>query len=396
MNYNPANLLAAFHLTDLFDVIIIAAFIYFVIIFIRQTRSYFILSTVILLAGIDYLATKFNLSLTRQFFTWLLTFFLVIFVVIFQREIRRFFEWFTLTGRRLSKSRQLSLSAEVAEDLATALRYMAAHKIGGIVVLPGDQPLDQLVDSGFALDGVVSTPLLLSIFDPTSPGHDGAVLIDNNRLKRFGLHLPLAEDFKKYPNRGTRHRAALGITEKTDAIALIVSEERGEVSLADGKSLRSLDLDQELESVIHEHMKENILEGTPTFLDYFVVRNFWAKVASLLVAFGLWFFIVFQAGVASQVYSVPIEFKFLPPNYTLEQVEPNQVKVTLTGSNQDLSSVSAANIKVTVDLSAAPVGYGQKAIGPLNVSYPPFLTLTDVSPKTVSFKITQTKTNPSP
>jgi diadenylate cyclase len=96
------------------------------------------------------------------------------------------------------------------------------------------------VQGGIALDGQVSTPLLLSIFDPSSLGHDGVVIVEADRVRKFGVHLPLAERFEHYGHMGTRHRAALGLAERSNALVVAVSEEHGTISVASGGELRAL------------------------------------------------------------------------------------------------------------------------------------------------------------
>ena len=106
-----------------------------------------------------------------------------------------------------------------------------------MIVLQGNDPLERHINGGTNLDGIVSEPLLESLFDPHSIGHDGAVIIDGNRVTKFGCHLPLSMNTSKYENIGLRHTAALGLAERSDAICIVVSEERGTISLAyHGKS----------------------------------------------------------------------------------------------------------------------------------------------------------------
>ena len=107
---------------------------------------------------------------------------------------------------------------------------MAKKRIGALIVLQGNDPLERHINGGTSLDGLVSEPLLESLFDPHSIGHDGAVIINGNRIAKFGCHLPLSINTSKYGNIGLRHTAALGLAERSDAICVVVSEEKGTIS----------------------------------------------------------------------------------------------------------------------------------------------------------------------
>ncbi|MES3005996.1 MAG: DNA integrity scanning protein DisA nucleotide-binding domain protein [Patescibacteria group bacterium] len=276
-----------------FDIVIAAFFIYVLLVFIKQTQSYFIFNTIAVLLVVSYFAQLFNLSLTIRLFQPILTFFLVIFVIVFQREIRRFFRWFTLSRQTLSRT-AANLSSEISGIIVHAVQDMAKLKMGALIVLSGDYPLDDTIEGGFALDGKISSPLILSIFDHTTPGHDGAMIIEGKRIKRFGVHLPLAEDFKGFATMGTRHRAAIGISERTDSLAVVVSEERGTISVSEGGKIRLLQNAGELDDVIKKFLKENGEDDmdTPNIWKYMLLHNFYLKVIAIGAAIILWFALV--------------------------------------------------------------------------------------------------------
>ncbi|MBI2482378.1 MAG: DNA integrity scanning protein DisA nucleotide-binding domain protein [Candidatus Vogelbacteria bacterium] len=279
----------------IFDILIVTSIIYLALIFIRQTRSYFMLTALVSLVLINLVAKTLDLGLTEKIFQPLVTFFLIIFVVVFQREIRRFLEWFTVKGRNLARERTRLLSRNAANMIVEAVMVLASGKRGAIIVFPRDYPLDSLLEGGFALDGRISSALLLSIFDPSSPGHDGAVIIDDNRIKRFGVHLPLAEHFADFARVGTRHRAAAGVTEKSDALALVVSEERGTISKSESGVLTSLDNREAVELVVHQFFADELADTQTTSpWQYLVVNNLSIKLISLAIAILLWFSLIYR------------------------------------------------------------------------------------------------------
>lgn len=287
----------SFSWVDVLDIAIASFFIYVILIFIKQTRSYFILNTLGGLLLVSYVAQVFGLGLTQKLFQPILTFFLVIFVIVFQREIRRFFRWFALSRQTMRKT-AASLTSEISGVIVHAVQDMARLKMGSLIVLSGDYPLDDIIEGGFGLDGKISSPLILSIFDHMTPGHDGAMIIEGKRIKRFGVHLPLAEDFKGFATMGTRHRAAIGISERTDALAIVVSEERGSISVAEDGKIRVLQNAGELDDVIKRFLKENAKDGNghSGIWKYMLVNNFYSKIIAVAIAIVLWLVIVVQTG----------------------------------------------------------------------------------------------------
>ena len=146
-----SNSLLSISPKDIFDILIVSICIYLVLIFIKQTKSKFIFIIVAGLFGLNFLAKEFDLGLTRNIFEPLLTFFIAIFIVVFQPEIRKFFKWIS-AGRRTSFAKALSLPEENAQTIVRASFDMAKQRIGAIIVLPGQYPLDDLIEGGFPLD----------------------------------------------------------------------------------------------------------------------------------------------------------------------------------------------------------------------------------------------------
>jgi len=372
---------------DLFDIAIVAICIYLVLIFIRQTRSNFIFSAIVILFGINFISQEFDLALTRTIFAPLLTFFIAIFVVVFQPEIRKFFKWFS-SGRKTTFAKALSLPEENAQTIVNSVFDMAKKRIGAIIVLPGQYPLDDLIEGGFPLDGQISKPLILSIFDPTSPGHDGAILIEGSRVKMFGLHLPLAREFDEYSRVGTRHRATAGITENTDALAIVVSEERGEVSVSQGGKLKKVATPEELANIIQGFTKvgSNASEIDKGLAHYFLVKNSYSKIFAIALAVIFWFFVVYTAGVVKSTYSVPVEFKYLKSDMAITADSLSTIKITVTGSNKDVASLKPEDIHAIVDAKDFKIGTNEVTLKETDIKMPSYIQLDSFTPKNLNIK----------
>jgi uncharacterized protein (TIGR00159 family) len=379
-----------FGFKDIIDVFIVAFCVYLVVIFIKQTRSFFVFGSIILLLVVDFFARTFNLGLTRQLFQPLLTFFVAIFVLVFQPEIRKFFKWFA-SGRKMKFSKVLVPDDNVQTIVRSAFE-MGKKRIGAIIVLPGEYPLDDLIEGGFPLEGKISFPLILSIFDPTSPGHDGAVLVEGSVIKSFGLHLPLAKEFSEFARVGTRHRAASGITEHTDALAIVVSEERGEVSVSLGGKLIKMDSPDDLANTLHKFFKEaEKAEIQGGFWHYFAMKNAGSKIISVGIALCLWFVFIYQAGVVNQEYEIPIAFRYVPSNLVVAGSVPSSVKIVVTGNNTDIESFDTKDLSVLVDVKDAKAGKVNINISENNIKLPPYLDLTSISPETIKVSFEEGK-----
>ncbi len=234
--------------TSLLDVLLVTALFYLILILFRGTRAESLLRGLTLLAAALWLVGLF-LPLTA--FNWLMrlvlpTLFFAL-PVIFQPEIRRGLERLGRAGYwlpwRLRNDRDDV--AQVFAELSRAATLLAERRRGALVVLERETGLQDYVDTGVPLHADVSAALLLTLFYPDTPLHDGAVIIRDLRLAAAGCLLPLSDSLVVDEHLGTRHRAAVGITEGTDAIALVVSEETGIISLAyNGRLQRNLDGEQ--------------------------------------------------------------------------------------------------------------------------------------------------------
>lgn len=160
-------------------------------------------------------------------FSNLSQFALIVLIVIFQPELRKILERTTTLLRNQAQA-DLHGLPNLIED---TLFELAGRKWGAIIVFPGNDPIQRWITEGVKVEGVPSLPLLMSIFDPTSPGHDGAMIMEEDRIARIGVHLPLSETKKLSDAFGTRHHASMGLAEKTDSLVLTVSEERGKISV---------------------------------------------------------------------------------------------------------------------------------------------------------------------
>jgi diadenylate cyclase len=373
---------------DAVDLIIVAVLFYAFLLVLRRTHARFLINAIGGLLALYALARFLNLYLTSLLFQAFFAFFAVIIAVVFQRELRGFFEWLYIWGR-WPRAAQESLPDRVADQLVDALTQMATHKVGALLVLPGQQVIDGLVQGGVTLDGQVSTPLLLSVFDPSSPGHDGAVVIEGDRVRKFSVHLPLAERFEGYSRFGTRHRAALGLAERSDALVVAVSEERGTISVASGGELRTLVQSEGLREDLASVLKRRYQDGPARPWHWFLTHNLRDKVTAVLFAVLFWaVFVASQgSGVVTRSFEVPIEFQFLPRGYAVTDMSRQAIAVTLSGRNQDFNLLDPEALRVVIRLPGGVEGRQRVRIEESMISRPAALSVLQFTPRYLEFTL---------
>jgi len=225
---------------DFVDILVVAVVIYNLLLLIRGTRAVQVLTGMILMAGVYFVSRLLRLQTLEAIIESFLIFLPFALIVLFQQEIRRALANF---GRnpllRLGGRPKIDASFN---DVALAATTLAARKIGALIVFERREGLRNYVENGIALDALVSFDLLLNVFTPETPLHDGAVIVQSDRMAAAACFLPLTTNPELSKEVGSRHRAALGISEETDALAVVVSEESGKISLAVGGKLEH-DLD---------------------------------------------------------------------------------------------------------------------------------------------------------
>ncbi len=229
-------------LVDVLDILIVAYLFYRVLLLIRGTRAMQMGIGIVAVFLVYTLARRFNLITLFSILDTLLTYVVLIIVVLFQNDIRR--ALMRVGNQRFFRRGQSARDSQVIEEVVKAAAALAQKRIGALIVFEREASIDEFIEHGTKLDAAVSKELLYSIFVPSyeNPMHDGAVLIRDGRLFEAGVFLPLTESTKVDRSFGTRHRAAIGISEETDAVVVVVSEERGSASLCFGGNIvRDLD-----------------------------------------------------------------------------------------------------------------------------------------------------------
>lgn len=379
------GMVEGFRVQDFFDIVIITTLIYAILIWFKDTASRFVFAGISLLGLVYILARVFHLYLTSLVLQGFFTILLIALVVIFQEDIRRFFERLATLGslrtaRKNSGERRWPVDVDV---LIESVAEFAAKRVGAIIVLQGRDPLERHLKGGYDLDGKLTQPLLASIFDPHSSGHDGAVIVHDNRVTKFGCHLPLSHDTEKFGKYGLRHTAALGLSERCDALCIVVSEERGTISVfQDGKMVVSRK-PSDLSSMIRAFYEREEMLGNKRQNSHWVRRNTLEKAVAVMLALGLWFSFGYQKESIQRDFVVPIEYRKISQEWEVEENLHKEVTVTLMGPVQAFNLLDPATLKVSVDLSSLAEGKQEIPLTSDMVRIPSNLSLMRIKPERI-------------
>jgi diadenylate cyclase len=253
-------------LTGVFDILLVSFLLYQLIMVVRGTRAAHVLAGMGVLLLIYAAAIWAGLDLLRSILSTVVPYTAIALIVLFQSEIRR-------TLARIGRRRWLGLAQplqrrESTDDILLALSRLSQEKIGALIVLERESGLRTFIESGVAMEAYVSRDLLLSIFQPGGALHDGAVIIQGDRIAAAACFLPLSMNPLVARKLGTRHRAAIGITEEADCFSIVVSEETGRLSVA---AFGEIELDvtlNRIEERLAKHFGRKRREGRPVAMEF--------------------------------------------------------------------------------------------------------------------------------
>ena len=366
--------------TDLVDIAVVGLLLWGLVAWTRRVHTRMALLGLAFLGVFYLIAQQFELQLTAWIFQGFFAVLVVVVVVVFQDDLRRLFEQIATLGLRRKAPRPdpSNLAA-----LIRGLRQLAAKRRGALVVLPGREPIERHLQGGVSLDAEVREELLDSLFDPGSAGHDGALVMQNNRIASFGVHLPLSENRDELKGGSTRHAAALGLAERSDALCLVVSEERGTIGIAARGQLEVLDDPGDLLDRIQDHLQHTGTEVTVRRAGQRLVEG----LLSFALALGAWVVFVPGATLDKTELQVPIAVEHIPEGYVLEDVKPPAVEVAVAGSRVDLFLASNADFQVVIDAKLVEWGRRTFEVSAQSVRHATGLEVKSVKPEKVRLTV---------
>ncbi|NOY68003.1 MAG: DisA protein [Deltaproteobacteria bacterium] len=315
----------------------------------------------------------------------------IIIIVVFGNEIRNVFQAknFLSIFWRIHHPPELYALDEITKGIFD----LAKNRIGALLVFPGKKDPTDFIRGGIDWDGVVSKEMIKSIFWHNNPVHDGAAVIDGKRISRVACILPLSHRLGIPSYYGTRHRAAAGLAEATDALVAVVSEERGEVTVARGDSMRIIRSPKQLEEFIRAHTGQTIKTDNHVVKENVKIAG--AALASVILVSMIWF--GFTRGMDTLVsLDVPIKFAELPPEMEIVNASAGSVNVNLAGAATLIQSLRPDQVQVKVGLLNAHVGDNSFKIKTADISSPPGIHVNRIQPESVTVTIDMEATRSIP
>ncbi len=349
------TMMLSLRIQDIFDIAIISVMISALLIWFKDRASRFVLLGISLLGFIYVIAKFFQLYLTTVVLQGFFAILLFVLVVIFQEDLRRFFERLAIMGIIRKKFQS-----------------------------QGNDPLGRHLSGGTELNGLLSEPLLESIFDPHSIGHDGAVVVDGNTVVRFGCHLPLSQNTSQYGFWGLRHTAALGLSERSDAICIVVSEERGTISIAQGEQMKELASASALKGALESFYSSKAPIKKPGPISLWLKENTKEKVIAIMLACILWMIFGYQRESIYKDFTVPVEYLNVPPEWVIEEPKITEAKVMVAGPSQAFQLLNVDTLKISLNLSQLQEGRQEIVLTKEMINTPSNLNVVGIKPNRIT------------
>lgn len=369
---------------EFIDLLLISFLLHRLYLLFRGTTALQVAIGVFFLWLVYFAAERAGLVLTTRFFQAMATVAAVGLIVIFRREIREVL--LQTNSLRFFLGQSGAPLHVVPDEAASTVFHLAARRIGCLICFQKHENIEEFVEEGTVLDCRFSQPVIESLFSKESPLHDGAVIVRDGRIARAGAFLPLTNE-KDLPEKlGTRHRAALGLSESCDAVTLVVSEERGEVSLVHRGKLETFEnvhaLRRRLQSMLGTHEPRKSPRGT----SFEGLRQVGGLALVFLMVTVLWN-LYLGGGESMITMQVPAELRNVPEQTEVTHDFEEHFVVRISGKNPLVEALRPNQVSAFIDLEGLSLGDHELAIGPENVRLPPGLQIEGVAPETVEVQM---------
>ncbi len=370
------------------DIILITLLIFFLYRTFRATGTGKIFLGIMIAVALFIVARLLDLKGIEWIYSNLSPIFLLALIIIFQPEIRKIFERAASIKHREIGGEAPKLSSVISNVIFT----LAKQRRGALFVFPGQDSIKAWTSEGIQLGAQPSYPLLMSIFDPNSPGHDGAIVIENGKVSSFAVRLPLSESQKLSEEFGTRHHAGLGLSEVTDAFVIAVSEERGTVTMFYEGVVERIKDKNELAARILKHW--NYIASYPLFNQNNMTqrKTITQIVISFVLAFLFWSTVVLTQSELREIsYTVPIEYLSATKKLVVVGEKPFEISLNLISTASELDRLNPMLLRVHIDLSKLSPGENIVRITEENVELPNHVKLLGTDPSSLKMNITELK-----
>ena len=340
------------------------------------------------LHALALLARHLDLVITSWVLDAAAIFAVILLLLIFQPELRGAF--MRLDSALRHWPRLQSALSESNRAIADAMFDLAQDRLGALLVIVRRDAVVELLEGGVALGAEVSPELLKAIFQKASPLHDGAVIVDGDQAIKAGAVLPLTQRQNIPSVYGTRHRAGMGLAERCDSLVIVVSEERGEVSLMLGLDIHLQAGREQLLQAL-EDLRPSDRHPPTNRVFHIVFANIKLKLGAVGLAGVIWAMSFLAAGTTIRSVAVPIEFSDVPPGMEISEQSADNLEVQLRGSPWVIDSISLEGLVARFDLGLSHSGWNTLQLVPGTLDLPPGIVVERVTPGRIRVRITSSK-----
>jgi uncharacterized protein (TIGR00159 family) len=380
--------ISRFHWQSAVDFLVLAIALYFLLRWSRETRALRLALSILALRVAALLARQLDLVITGWVLDAATVITILALLVVFQPELRRVFMRFDIGGRPRHREQMSALSA-----VSTAAWSLAQSRCGALIVLAQKDSLAELMTPGIELNGQVSPEVLVAIFQKGSPVHDGAAIIEADVIARVGAILPLTIRTDLPGQYGTRHRAGMGLAERSDALVIVVSEERGEVTIMSETQARVVSDRDALKAALTAVSRQGGIE--PIRRRTRRLPELGLQATAVALAALVWGVTFLFPGRSVEVRTVPVELTNVPAGLIVAGQSSATLQVWLRGNQFLFETVNLGSVAARCDLSAAHEGVNVIPLSAAAVDTPFGITVEALSPRQVRVQLLNASRSPS-
>jgi diadenylate cyclase len=389
---NLTAIVTNFRIQDLLDILFLTVLAYYLFLWFRGTKAFNALVGLIALGIVFTLAQAWGLFMTTWVFQIFWQVLVILLIILFQSEIRQVLE--KVDPLQAFGFRKKIKPGKWVQGFSEGVFTLAEKKIGALVIIERQDSVEQWITGGRELEGQAGREILLTVFQKDSPLHDGAAVVRNGRMILVACYLPLSSDEGLPDVWGTRHRAAMGLSEKCDAMVIAVSEEKGEVTFFFQKKATLLDSPDQLSLRLQETLQP-VLPQKPGWKKRglsLMVHRWKTKAGTLALVLALWLLLAGQQNF-EVLLTLPLHATNIPAEMEITEPLQPQVRIRVRGLRKDAGTLSEKNVRVVLDLSAAAAGRRTFLITREEILLPnERVSIVSIEPSQITFRL-QPKAN---
>ncbi len=363
---------------DVADIALNSYILFRLYVFFRGTNAFKVFAGIALLWILQRFSVYLGLILTSLVIQGIIAVAALVFIVIFRHEIRSVLQAQNL--KSLFWGFTPKKAVPPVDIISECAFELAKSKTGALIVIKGSNDLSEIIHGGINWQGTISKEMIKSIFWKDNPVHDGAIIIQGDKITRVKVILPLSQRKDMPSYYGTRHRAAAGLAESTDALVIVVSEEKGNVLIMKGSKISVVSRKEDLIRMLQNYLLVGSVDRKKVKRQSFEL--FGSAIVSLLLVAAIWFGFTRGEDVVIS-FNVPIQFVNRSPGMIIQELSHNEVRVQLSGSGALIRSVRSSDISVRVDLSRYSSGPNTILINQHIITLPPGISLSRIEPQVV-------------